>query len=523
MLIARACIIASAIACYAISDASAQQRREREWVSLGCYEIRNQIQEAGLIRVDIGNRRVSAIRLSASGSTVRIVEAKVTTPTGNSEYLPLEAIRISSGSRTEALDLEGNARELREIEIIFQSTAVSPGRRTLCAEGQVVTGPAERNWVEVGCHTVDFSSDVDRFRVANQTGSIEAVRLNVRDNDVQVMSFTARYFDGSSEKLTVDPPYIQRDRRSRRINLNQGPQRIREIELFYFSIPNISGKAVVCVEAQIVPTPPPRDIPDISNLPNPETGWERFSCQVIDTTGGAVKINVGRPKGRFSAVQVQAFQNSLRIEKLDIIPVRAAVGRQHWDGFWVRKDAVSNPLAFRDRAHRIEAIEVTFRSAEGSGGQAILCVNGQTADNSPIYEQEDNQERQATWQIIGCQPVQASRETDVYQVGRDERTYRAIRFQARDNDVNLLAITIRYIDGGFERYAMSDNVIRRDSRTRQYTLGDDRRVIDKIDLTYETVSGYRRNDALLCIEGLPGRARDNDGNRVRRDPVDFRR
>ena len=93
MLIARACIIASAIAYFAISDASAQQRREREWVSLGCYEIRNQIQEAGLIRVDIGDRRVSAIRLSAFGSTVRIVEARVTSPTGNSEYLPLEAIR----------------------------------------------------------------------------------------------------------------------------------------------------------------------------------------------------------------------------------------------------------------------------------------------------------------------------------------------------------------------------------------------------------------------------------------------
>jgi hypothetical protein len=522
MFIARACLIASAAVCIMITDASAQQRREPEWVPLGCYEIRGGSQESGQIRVDIDTTRFSAIRLGAVGSIVRMIELNVTYPTGNSDTIPVEGIRIGSGNKSAPLDLPGNARELRQIQVIFQSSAVSPGRRTICAEGQVGGRRSAENWQELGCHVVDFNRDIDKFRVANDVGLIERVRLNVRDSDVRVMTFRVTYFGGNSEELVVDPPNIARDFRSRPIALKGGPQRIREIELLYFSIPNVNGKAVVCVEGLVIPGPPPSvPLPDITQLPAPEPGWMRFQCQTVDAAGDVMRVSIGREKGRFSAVQVQAFANNVRVDKLDVNLTNVQAGRRHWENFRILRDTTSNPMRFEDRPHRIDTIDVTYRAAEGPGGRAIVCINGRKAEDSSTTT-PDNPPRQAAWRTIACQPVQSAREVDVYEVGRDDTNYSAIRFYAQNDDVNLRAVTIRYNNGASDRHVMSDNVIRRESRTNQYDLGDDRRVIERIELTYEA-SGNYGGRARLCIEGLPRPSRNGDGNRFIRQPIFDRR
>jgi hypothetical protein len=369
---------------FAIADASAQQRREREWVPLGCYEIRgNSQQEAGRIRVDIGDRRFSAIRLGATGSTIRMFELNLIYPAGDTENIPVDQMRIGSGSKTGPLELPVNPRDLREIQLIFRSSAVSPGKRTICVEGQITASRDARNWQELGCHIVDFDNDVDKFRVTNEIGPIEAVRLKVRENDVRVMSFTVGYFDGSSEELVVEPPTVSKDRQSQRITLQKGPQRIRNIELYYSTIPNIRGTALVCVEALVVSNSPlPPTDPDISSLPDPEVGWTRFGCQTINGTGGIVRISVGRDRGRFSAVRLQAFQNNVYVEKLEVIPTRADLGRKLREKFWVRRDAAGNQLRFEDRPHRINAIELRHRASQRPDSGAVLCIEGKVAESS---------------------------------------------------------------------------------------------------------------------------------------------
>jgi hypothetical protein len=520
MFIARAFIIVSAIVCTTITHASAQQqRRDRDWVPLGCWEIQANGQEVALIRVDVGNRRFSSLRLVAEGVSVRMYDLKVTYPTGNFDGYPISQT-LNSGNSTFPIDFV-RPREIREIEVAIVSQAISRDGRRICALGSPAReAPGQAEWREIGCHTVDFRRDMDQFRVSRDIGAISNVRLNVRENSVRVMYMKVNYFGGASEEVKVDPRDIFADRRSRRLELKQGPQRIREIELYYESIPRIGGRAVVCVEGRIEPGQQQPPVPpiDMSKMPPPEPGWERFACQAVDQQQDSSKIYVGRDRGRYNDIQVQAFENSVRIEKLDVTFINQTP--KHLEPFRVdRNNSFYLPVGNRSA---IETIDLTYRTSLNTSGQAIVCINGRKSDRSD--RDDGDRPGQTAWKLIGCQPVKSAAETDVYEIGRDEGPFRRIRFSARRNDVILRAMRLVYDSGEADRLLVSndrDIVIRRGEQSDEFDLPGYQRVVQKIELRYRA-GGDWRDEAVLCIEGLPGRGRDDDGGRWRRESISNR-
>ena len=86
------------------------------------------------IRVGRSEGRYRAIRLTARGSDIEVVQLEVVYANGNPDALDVQRV-IQRGDRTEALDLKGRDRAIQRIDMVYRQRGDDRGRATVCAEG----------------------------------------------------------------------------------------------------------------------------------------------------------------------------------------------------------------------------------------------------------------------------------------------------------------------------------------------------------------------------------------------------
>jgi hypothetical protein len=131
-----------AVACLGLLAADAQaQRRDRDgprrggnWVALGCQKVSFLGKDRDIIRVGRREGRFKAIRLSATGNDVEILDLKVVYSNGAPDDIPVRS-KLRAGSSTRALDLKGRERAIQQIEMTYRARLNFRGFATVCAEG----------------------------------------------------------------------------------------------------------------------------------------------------------------------------------------------------------------------------------------------------------------------------------------------------------------------------------------------------------------------------------------------------
>ncbi len=133
--------IAAALVCTGLvaTDAEAQ-RRDRDggrdrWVELGCRQVSFLGADRDTIRVGRSEGRFKAIRLTARGNDVEMLDLKVVYANGAPDDIPVRAM-IRQGTRTRPLDLRGWERSIRQIDMIYRKPLNFRGSATVCAEGR---------------------------------------------------------------------------------------------------------------------------------------------------------------------------------------------------------------------------------------------------------------------------------------------------------------------------------------------------------------------------------------------------
>jgi hypothetical protein len=116
-------------------DALAQRRGEREeWVELGCKEVSFRV-DRDVLPVGRQEGRFYAIRLYARGGAVEMLNLRVVYANGDPDNIAVRHV-LDRGERTRPLDLQGRARSIRNIEMVYRAL---PNRRdrepTVCVEG----------------------------------------------------------------------------------------------------------------------------------------------------------------------------------------------------------------------------------------------------------------------------------------------------------------------------------------------------------------------------------------------------
>jgi hypothetical protein len=125
-----AAIAAGALICLALAPTVAQAR----WERLGCQKV-GFIVDKDVIRVGRSEGRFKSIRLQVAGNKVYMDDLKVIYANGEPDDIPVRS-EIRAGGQTRPLDLRGERRAIKEIEMKYRSQPNFKGQATVCVDAQ---------------------------------------------------------------------------------------------------------------------------------------------------------------------------------------------------------------------------------------------------------------------------------------------------------------------------------------------------------------------------------------------------
>jgi len=104
------------------------------------------------------------------------------------------------------------------------------------------------NWDDLGCKQVSFiGRDRDSIRVGRREGRFKAIRLEARNNDVEMLDLKVVYANGAPDDIPVRS-HIRAGSKTRPLDLKGGERAIQQIDMVYKSRPSFRGLATVCAE-----------------------------------------------------------------------------------------------------------------------------------------------------------------------------------------------------------------------------------------------------------------------------------
>jgi hypothetical protein len=130
MRLATRAIATGALICLAIAPTAAAAR----WERLGCQKV-GFITDKDVIRVGRGEGRFKSIRLQVSGNKVYMDDLKVIYANGEPDDIPVRS-EIRAGGQTRPLDLRGERRAIKQIEMKYRSQPNFKGEATVCVDAQ---------------------------------------------------------------------------------------------------------------------------------------------------------------------------------------------------------------------------------------------------------------------------------------------------------------------------------------------------------------------------------------------------
>jgi hypothetical protein len=130
MRLATRAIATGALICLAIAPTAAEAR----WERLGCQKV-GFITDKDVIRVGRGEGRFKSIRLQVSGNKVYMDDLKVIYANGEPDDISVRS-EIRAGGQTRPLDLRGERRAIKQIEMKYRSQPNFKGEATVCVDAQ---------------------------------------------------------------------------------------------------------------------------------------------------------------------------------------------------------------------------------------------------------------------------------------------------------------------------------------------------------------------------------------------------
>jgi Protein of unknown function (DUF2541) len=127
---------------------------------------------------------------------------------------------------------------------------------------------------------------------------------------------------------------------------------------------------------------------------------------------------------------------------------------------------------------------------------ALLCAGLLAAD-----AQAQRGDRDGKWVDLGCRDVDLfGADRDTLRVGKREGKFKAIRLEAKGNDVEMLDLKVIYANGDPDDIQVR-SMIRQGTRTGRLDLRGRERAIKQIDMVYRKPLNFR-GKAKVCVEAL---------------------
>lgn len=218
--------------------------------------------------------------------------------------------------------------------------------------------PSSAREVPLGSVTFEAKPQRDIVNVGAQGNNVRAIRMEVRQSDVEVLELTVVYANGSREDLRVRQLF-RAGSSSREIALAGGARNVRQIivtymaerpaRILFFGVEAGGGGGVA--------------------------SWERLACKEVNFGIDKDTVRVGRSEGTFKAIRLKVRKAPIEIYLLRVVFGNGA--RQDINVRQVIPDGGETrqiDLAGTNRG--IDRIEMVYRSIPAFKGKAEVCVDG---------------------------------------------------------------------------------------------------------------------------------------------------
>lgn len=210
--------------------------------------------------ITIGNQegRFTKIQLEAEENGIEVLDVKVVYGNGEHHDVAVREV-IKAGARTRVIDLPGEARVLRAIELVYRTEDQKrrEGRARIKvhalhaegAAGQPAAGGKDEDghpgegWTKLGEREVTFRAERDTIDCSGE-GRFHSLMLVVRGNGVEILDLKVTYGNGDRQDVQVRQRF-EAGGSTRAIDLPGGARAIKSVELIYRTLDqkNRDGRA----------------------------------------------------------------------------------------------------------------------------------------------------------------------------------------------------------------------------------------------------------------------------------------
>lgn len=365
-------------------------------------------------------------------------------------------------------------------------------------------GP-NKDWVLLGEQSVGFRTDRDTINVGDGRARFSELRIQADRNDVHLMDVRLVYQNGYAEDFRVDR-LLRAGAEAFPIDLRGERSFLRQIELTYRARPSFDGRALVRVYGELAPRF--RDRPVFGGGPDRDRGFDVIATERVGRDDRRVTFEVGRREGRFSAIRFRAEDGTVRLRDAFVVFGNGERQRVEIEDR-IEEGQQTRVIDLEGYSRAIRTVEVEARASRREGGRARLSLLGREdkawrprggddrfGDRGPDrggdewrrYERRSSFDRgrddRAGWYTLAEEKTGVMRrDTDVFRVGREAGTFRAVRVYVERGDVEFSGILIRYGNGDTEEVPLR-GTIREGYYSDPIDLSGRERFIDTVTMRY---------------------------------------
>jgi hypothetical protein len=225
------------------------------WHKLGDRDVDGRVDKDS-ITVGAYEGKFSKLTLVVDKSDLELLDFEIVFGNGE-KHTPNVKHLFKEGSRTRVLDLPGDERVIRTINLKYKNFA-GGGKAHVEVWGWKVEGPGSgrpsawkwdsKGWKKLGERSVNGRVDKDRITVARVKGKFEKLAIVVLDSDLELLDFDVKF--GRGEPWNPNVKHVFKEgQRSRELDFPGGDRVIKWIDLKYANLAG-GGKAKVQIWAK---------------------------------------------------------------------------------------------------------------------------------------------------------------------------------------------------------------------------------------------------------------------------------
>jgi hypothetical protein len=236
-----------------------QRAAGEDWVRLGQREVAFRTERDTIMVTGVEGRFTKVV-VEVNGNGIEVRDLELHFGDGSKQDVQVRQ-QIPQGGRTRVIDIEGAARVINRVVIVYKTEDRADGRATIVLHGLRAPGadagagnqagggggdPEREGWTRLGEREVAFRAERDTIQVGREAGRFTKLRFQVRGNAIEVLSIRVTFGNDQVQELEVRERLAEGGS-TRAIELGGNEARfIKQVELVYRTDgPNREGRATV--------------------------------------------------------------------------------------------------------------------------------------------------------------------------------------------------------------------------------------------------------------------------------------